>query len=179
MKRNLRVLGWIGIAMIAGMNAVHGAAATGAARESLVGHVTPSAPDNGRALENDTVVSLTRFFFDPAKSELTPAGKVSLRHLIERFRSRNECVFELRGYTDEAEMLPGSGLSLKRAEAIASFLGANGIPFENIHVIGLGEIEGGAANNPEHRRVDLRVFAPAPDDPRLSQLNVPDSEAFR
>ena len=24
--------------------------------------------------------------------------------------------------------------------------------------IGLGEIEGGQANNPEHRRVDLRIF---------------------
>ena len=174
MKSNLNVLGWIGIAMIAGMGAVHGAA-----RESIAGHVSPAVPDNGKALENETVVSLRRFFFEPAKSDLSSEGKAALHHLAERFRSRNECVFELRGYTDGGETLPGSDLSQRRAEAIANFLSANGIPFESIHVIGLGEIDGGAANNAEHRRVDLRVFVPAPDDPRLKQLNAPDPEAFR
>jgi outer membrane protein OmpA-like peptidoglycan-associated protein len=160
--------------MITGMGAIRGAA-----RESIAGRVTPSVRDSGRALENDTVVSLKRFFFDPAKSELSPEEKASLRHLAEHFRSRNEIVFELRGYTDGAETVPGFDLSQRRAEAVASFLSANGIPFESIHVIGLGEIDGGAANHAEHRRVDLRVFVPAPDDPRWKQLNAPDSEAFR
>ena len=160
--RSLMVLGWLGVAVFARIDAVHGAR-----RENVVGHQNTGSRDSGGALENYTVESLQRFFFSSATSDLSPAEKTPLRHLLAHFRRPDQFIIELRGYMDGAESRENNpALSLQRAEAIARFLSASGIPSQSIRTMGLGEIEGGPANNPEHRRVDVRIFVHPAADPR-------------
>ena len=157
------------VAVLLGMSPVHAERVA----ERMTVRVNP-APGPARDLENDSVVSLKRVFYAAAKSDLAASDKTELRRVAERYRARPESVFELRGYSDRAE--PDANVSLKRAVGAADFLAANGVPLENIRVLGLGAADGGAADNSEQRRVDVRVFVPAADDPRLKQLDAPDFE---
>ena len=146
--------------MFAVTGAIHGVG-----HENAIDRENFGRPDSAESLENYKVVGLKRLFFGSAKSDLSAGEKLSLSHFLGHFRWSDQFIIELRGYTDGAESAESNRtLSAKRAEAIARFLSANGIPSQCIRTIGLGEIEGGQANNPEHRRVDLRIFMQPSDD---------------
>ena len=167
----LKTLNWLAITILAGASAVGGSA------ESVARRVPNPAAESTKDLETYSVAGLKRVFFASAKSDLKTEDQAALRHVAETVRSRPESIVEVRAYTDCAEQ--DSELPMRRAGTVANFLAANGIPWENIRVIGLGAIEGGPANNQEHRRADLRVFVPSPEDPRLKQLEIPDdTQAF-
>jgi flagellar motor protein MotB len=53
-------------------------------------------------------------------------------------------------------------LSTERAQVIQTFLIERGVPTDRILVLGIGAVDpAGPALNPDHQRVDIRVFVQA------------------
>jgi hypothetical protein len=70
-------------------------------------------------------------------------------------------VLEVRGYADGASVAQNLAASAKRAMAVARFLTDQGVPPEQILILGLGEVDPtGPALDPEHQRADIRIFEP-------------------
>jgi len=86
--------------------------------------------------------------------------EISLSQLVKRFCRTNQFVIELRGYADGTGSVEQDlALSTKRVLAIAPAPTENGIPSQRIRVAGLGEVDDtGPRDNPEHQRVDIRIF---------------------
>ena len=145
-----------GMALIAGIAVLSTARLEG----SGLGHQTFDAPASAEALENYRLVKLQRVYFALGKADLSAEDEISLSQLAKRFCRTNQFVIELRGYADGAGSVERDfTLSTKRAEAIARSLTGIGIPLQRIRVAGLGEIdETGPRDNPEHQRVDIRIF---------------------
>jgi outer membrane protein OmpA-like peptidoglycan-associated protein len=115
-----------------------------------------------RALENDTLVRLKRVHFAPGSIEVKLDDKGGLENLAISLKDSNESIIELRGYADGAgTSAENLALSLERSPVVARFLNDHGIPPQRILMLGLGEVDPtGPARNPEHQRVDVRVFEP-------------------
>lgn len=115
------------------------------------------------ALEDYNLASLNRIYFAYGKSGASREEKIALGKVVNTMGAGS--IIELRGYADGAGS-PEKNLALStaRAEAIAKLLIASGVPSERILVMGLGAVDpNGPALDPEHQRVDLRVFV-APTD---------------
>jgi outer membrane protein OmpA-like peptidoglycan-associated protein len=152
-RPNFRTLCWLGAVVIASTTAL-----TGAGSENVVAPERFDTSHDGEALENCRLVSLTSVHFASANAGLSAAEETSLRRLVKRYGLTNGLVIELRGYTDGIGSVEGNlALSTKRTQAIARFLIENGIPQQRIQPLGLGEIDD-SGPNPEHRRVDVRIF---------------------
>jgi OOP family OmpA-OmpF porin len=145
-----------GMALIAGIAVLSTARLEG----SGLGHQTFDARATAEALESYRLVKLHRIYFALGKADLSIEDEASLGQVVRRFCRTNQVVIELRGYADGTGSVERDlTLSTKRAEAIARSLAANGIPSQRIHVAGLGEVdETGPRDNPEHQRVDIRIF---------------------
>jgi outer membrane protein OmpA-like peptidoglycan-associated protein len=159
MRPSFRTL-CVGLVVIASAAALQGTAS-----ENVAPHERFDNSNSTEALENCRLVSLTRVHFGSANAGLTPGEETTLRHLVERYGRTNRLIIELRGYTDATGSVESNlALSTKRAQAIARFLIENGIPQQRIQLLGLGEIDD-SAPNPEHRRVDVRIFLLPADNP--------------
>jgi outer membrane protein OmpA-like peptidoglycan-associated protein len=110
------------------------------------------------ALEDYQLTTLKRINFTCGKSIASRDEKASLSKLVNTVGTTS--IIELRGYADGAGSTEKNlALSTARAEAVAKILIASGISSDRVRVIGLGAVEvNGPALNPEHQRVDLRVF---------------------
>jgi outer membrane protein OmpA-like peptidoglycan-associated protein len=117
-----------------------------------------AAIPNIEGLESYQLTNLKRIYFACGKSDASQELKTSLRNLVNIVGEGS--IIELRGFADSAGSLEKNiALSTARAEGIAKFLIDIGIPSRRIRVIGLGAVDAdGPALNPEHQRVDLRVF---------------------
>ena len=115
------------------------------------------------ALENYRLTSLNRIYFTSGKSDTSREEKTALGKLVNTVGAGS--IIELRGYADGTGSTEKNfALSTARAEAVAKVLIGSGIPSDRVRVIGLGAVDAdGPALNPEHQRVDLRVFV-APTD---------------
>jgi outer membrane protein OmpA-like peptidoglycan-associated protein len=158
-RRSLNsILSAFGIALIASTPAVKAASPenAGLSRYDAVG-----APVSVEALEDYRLVKLKRVYFASRKSDLSVEEEISLSQFVSRFCRTNQFVIELRGYADDAGSADhGLALSTRRAEAIAQYLTKSGILPQRIRLIGLGEIDANRpTDNPEHQRVDIRIFA--------------------
>lgn len=125
-------------------------------------HVSPQNSANIQALENYQLVALKSVHFAAHDSHLAFDEMTMLNAWAKRFCQYSNLVFEVRGYADggaSAEQnLAASG---ERATAVARFLSDHGVPSKRILLIGLGEVDpADPVVNPEHQRVDIRVFAP-------------------
>jgi outer membrane protein OmpA-like peptidoglycan-associated protein len=110
-------------------------------------------------LEQCELVALKRVYFQYDGSGLTANEKSTLTALVNEFSRETRAVIELRGYTDGKEAQSETALGTERSEAIAHFLEAKGVPSSSILLVptnSTDEQDGSA--NPEHRRVDVRVF---------------------
>jgi outer membrane protein OmpA-like peptidoglycan-associated protein len=140
--------------------------ATGSAagRESVPAalRVLPAPSVKAEALENYQLVSLKRVHFSVGVSKPTPGDQAALDQVAQALSKRPASMIELRGYADgTASSARNVALSLERANAIARFLTARGVPKEHILILGLGEVDPtGPQGSAEHQRVDIRVFDP-------------------
>jgi outer membrane protein OmpA-like peptidoglycan-associated protein len=139
--------------------------ATGSAagRESVPAalRVLPAPFVKAEALESYELVSLKRIHFSAGAAKPTPGEQATLDGIAQSFSKRPTTIVELRGYADGAvSSARNAALSLERANAVARFLIAHGVPKEHILILGLGGIDpAGPEGRPEHQRVDIRVFA--------------------
>jgi outer membrane protein OmpA-like peptidoglycan-associated protein len=115
-----------------------------------------------RALENDTLIALKRVHFASGSSDVKNDEKAVLDSLTSSLSGSSRWVIELRGYSDSAGSSGQNlALSLGRTNSIARLLSERGIPMQRILTIGLGEVDpNGPVLDPEHERVDIRIFVP-------------------
>ena len=115
------------------------------------------------SLESYMLVKLNRFYFNYEASDLSAEEKIALNDLARQFSGTTQAVIELRGYADGMESAQGGGaLGAKRSQRIADYLIAKGVPPDSILLVAAdGMSDDGSSMNPEHRRVDIRVFTAA------------------
>ena len=128
-----------------------------------VGRETSKPPITAEGLEAYTLATLNRIYFQYDQSVLNPKEKATLDVLVSRFSRTTESVIELRGYTDGMESAGHeTALGTKRSQTIADYLIARGIPPQSILLVGIdGTDDQDRSIDPEHRRVDIRVFTVA------------------
>jgi outer membrane protein OmpA-like peptidoglycan-associated protein len=140
------------------------AAITDARAEEIASsvHREPSKPPvSVENLETYTLVKLNRVYFNYEATDLRPEEKIILNAVVKCFSGTAQSVIELRGYTDAMESAQrGPALGARRSHAIAQYLTANGVPSDSILLVALdGMSDEDKSMNPEHRRVDIRVFS--------------------
>jgi outer membrane protein OmpA-like peptidoglycan-associated protein len=133
---------------------------------------------NPESLEAYTLVALDRVYFKYEQSNLSAKEKNVLKDTLSRFYSNPKAVIELRGYADGMESRQGeTALGNTRAQVIARYLTANGVPPGRIVSVAPDEVSDAATSdedssmNPQHRRVDIRVFE-APDGAKSGESRV-------
>jgi outer membrane protein OmpA-like peptidoglycan-associated protein len=158
---SFRTISVLGVAILASMGSALGGSS-----------VTPAdqvARPSVASLENYTLLSRDSAHFALGKADLSPEGRASLGSLANRLSRTLQAVIELRGYADGAGSTEQNvALSTERAQVIQRFLIERGVPTDRILVLGLGAVDPASqALNPDHQRVDIRVFLQATRD--LSQ----------
>lgn len=101
----------------------------------------------GEIRDNEIYVALpadTLFEFD--KADIRPGAETGLRTLAELI-SKTQGTVQLRGYTDaKGEDAYNLALSQRRADAVKSWLTANGVPSARLQATGFGEADPVAPN---------------------------------
>lgn len=166
MDHCFRKLAWAGV-----LFGICVASLPAAERESVapVLHGVSAKSAEVRALENDRLASLNRIRFASSSTEVKPDDKAVLDSLAACFGGASESVIELRGYADGAgTSAQNVALSTERAMTIARLLTERGVPSQRILILGVGEVgPNGPPLNPEHQRVDIRVFVQPADTDRF------------
>jgi outer membrane protein OmpA-like peptidoglycan-associated protein len=129
-------------------------------------YVAPSlrgySPESAKiqALEDYQLLALQRVRFAARDTRLGAEQRAALVAFAKQFQPGSNMMVEVRGYADGSESAAQNlSASTERATKIARFLTAQGVPAEQILILGLGEVDpSGAALNPEHQRVDVRLF---------------------
>jgi outer membrane protein OmpA-like peptidoglycan-associated protein len=116
---------------------------------------------NAESLETYTMLALDRVYFNYERSDLSAKEKKIVDAALVRFSSTPQAVIELRGYEDGMESGQSeTALGNARSEVIAQYLTAHGVPSSRIVSVPTEGTSGeDRSANPEHRRVDVRVFA--------------------
>ncbi|RYE79235.1 MAG: OmpA family protein, partial [Oxalobacteraceae bacterium] len=102
-------------------------------------------------------------FFDFDKAVLKPAGKASLDDLVGKLKDINLEVIIAVGHTDSVGTDEyNQKLSVRRAEAVKSYLQGKGVESTRIYTEGKGEKQPVADNNSaagraKNRRVEIEV----------------------
>jgi outer membrane protein OmpA-like peptidoglycan-associated protein len=138
--------------------------------------VSPDYSIRVQALENYKLVALESVRFASLDSHISPDERTALSALAKRFCQSSEMVFEVRGYADGAASVKQNlAASAERATAVARFLTGQGVPLEQILILGLGEVDPASpVLDPEHQRVDIRIFAPFMEGAALGPTATPD-----
>lgn len=133
---------------------------------SLVLHEPSDTSASIQALENDRMVALKSAHFGLGNADLKLDEIAALDNFVRRFCSASESIIELRGYAEGAgSAAQDLALSTERAKAVARFLTERGVPQKRILIVGLGEVDPESHRvNPEHQRVDIRIFDPWGND---------------
>jgi outer membrane protein OmpA-like peptidoglycan-associated protein len=126
---------------------------------------TSNSTISAENLETFALLSLKRIYFGFEDSNLSVEEKDVLDGLLTSLPRGKQSAIELRGYTDGIESAEtGIALGATRSQTIARYLVANGISPQRILVVSLNAISDEEKSmNPEHRRVDIRVFVPEAD----------------
>lgn len=101
--------------------------------------------------------------FNTGSSSLKPAAQTSIKQMADIMKKYPENVLTIKGYTDSTGSdAVNEPLSEKRAEAVKSYLVANGMPGSTISTIGRGEADPIGDNNSDggrqlNRRVEVEV----------------------
>ena len=123
----------------------------------------PAAPAQPPAVAASKVTFAADAFFDFDKSVLKPEGRAKLTDLVEKIRGVNLEVIIAVGHTDSiGSDAYNQRLSVRRAEAVKSFLVSKGIERNRVYTEGKGEKQPVADNRTKegrakNRRVEIEV----------------------
>jgi OOP family OmpA-OmpF porin len=115
-------------------------------------------------VKSGSSVVLNNLFFESGKYSLQPQSKTELKKLIAFMKRNSSIRVEISGHTDDVGSDPvNQQLSEKRAQSVATYLGANGISKERIKAIGYGKNKPAMPNNSEanrqqNRRIEFRIL---------------------
>ena len=145
----------LGMLCVSSITAAHGAENSGSVYPE-----TSKPVVSAENLESYTLVKLNRVYFNYEASDLSPEEKIVLNEVARRASGTTQSVVELRGYSDGMESAQrGTVLATQRSQMIAHYLTANGVAQDSILLVASDGMKDEAKSiNPEHRRVDIRVF---------------------
>jgi outer membrane protein OmpA-like peptidoglycan-associated protein len=111
-----------------------------------------------------TVITVAgAFLFSSGKSELQPGAGQKLDKIADALSQQGDRKIIVRGYTDSTGAAEANvALSKARADSVASYLAAHGVPRDKITTDGLGESDPVAPNDTatgraSNRRVEIEV----------------------
>ncbi len=122
----------------------------------------PSAEDQKR-VRSEKVTLDTDTYFDFDKATLKPEGRAKLDELANRLSGMRLEVVVATGHTDSTGPTTyNQKLSMRRAQAVKTFLEDKGLPVDKIFTTGKGETQPVASNKTregraENRRVEVEV----------------------
>ncbi|MGZ3236045.1 MAG: OmpA family protein [Burkholderiaceae bacterium] len=102
--------------------------------------------------------------FDSGKSDLKPAGKAKLDELASKLKNMKVDAILATGHTDSAgSAVLNEKLSVKRAEAVKTYLVSKGVDAHKIKIAGKGETQPVASNKTaagraQNRRVEIEII---------------------
>ncbi|HEY8101831.1 MAG TPA: OmpA family protein [Burkholderiaceae bacterium] len=102
--------------------------------------------------------------FDSGKSDLKPAGKAKLDALTSKLKNMQVDAIVATGHTDSAgSAVLNEKLSIKRAEAVKTYLVSKGVDANKIKIAGKGETQPVASNKTaagraQNRRVEIEII---------------------
>jgi OmpA-OmpF porin, OOP family len=102
--------------------------------------------------------------FDSGKADLKPAGKAKLDELTTKLKNMKVEAIVAIGHTDSAGSAAlNEKLSVKRAEAVKTYLVSNGVDAHKIKIAGKGETQPVASNKTaagraQNRRVEIEII---------------------
>lgn len=128
----------------------------------------PAVPDDpkGGVGARDTEVSTFFVFFSTASHEITAGYETDLDRIATQAKAQNQRV-QLKGFTDNiGSSRANEALAARRAEAIAAYLTAAGVPEDFIRTNSFGEDQPLADNATEegrsqNRRVEITLLSEA------------------
>lgn len=110
------------------------------------------------------VVVLNNIFFEVDKFDLEPKSQTELDKVVRFLMQNTSIKVEISGHTDDTGTAShNQTLSLKRAQAVVSYLTGHGIPKERLVQVGYGSTRPLKPNNTEenkqaNRRIEFRVL---------------------
>jgi outer membrane protein OmpA-like peptidoglycan-associated protein len=110
-------------------------------------------------------ITLKNVFFDSGKSDLKNESVAELSRLAELLHGNPTLRIQVNGHTDSAgDNASNKALSLRRAQAVISFLQKNGIDVNRLKAVGYGEERPLVSNDDEtggreiNRRTELEII---------------------
>jgi len=126
---------------------------------------------------------MPKITFEPASSDITPAGLETLAEIAEVLRDCQTVRFEIAGHTDsQGSESMNLNLSQARADAVLNAIMAKRVLTSNLTAKGYGEAEPIAENDTEegreaNRRIEFRVLLPEEDDDETDEETDPEESA--
>ena len=124
---------------------------------------------NARQTDRGLVLTLGDVLFESGKAKLLPGSKRAIDQLSAFLKEHPKREVLIEGHTDNVgSETYNIDLSLRRAEAVANALEAQGIDARRIHTRGYGEIypvatNKTAAGRQQNRRVEIVILEPGAD----------------
>ena len=111
-----------------------------------------------------TYMVLPGVWFDIDKATIKPKGKMELNKAVKDLSEHGTPAIEVAGHTDStASDEYNQKLSERRADAVKSYMAANGYPGDKIKAVGFGEAKPVASNETangrtQNRRVEIAII---------------------
>ena len=104
-----------------------------------------------------------RLHFDTGKKDLSADDQKLVAAVVAAMKADAALKVDVTGYTDkQGDTAANEALAKDRAVAVRDALAAAGIAADRVNLVKPGFVETGAANDPEARRVEIRVAGTAP-----------------
>ena len=111
----------------------------------------------GRNKRNVVETVHVQFGFD--RSDLSDRAQTALLGIIKELKTNADLTVDLEGFTDPTGPREYNyGLSQRRVESVRRYLIENGAELGRIYSIGMGPLNGGAAEHANLRRVTVRLM---------------------
>jgi len=111
----------------------------------------------GRNKRNVVETVHVQFGFD--RSDLSDGAQTALLGIIKELKTNADLTIDLEGFTDPTGPREYNyGLSQRRVESVRRYLIENGAELGRIYSIGMGPLNGGAAEHANLRRVTVRLM---------------------
>ena len=111
----------------------------------------------GRNKRNVVETVHVQFGFD--RSDLSDGAQTALLGIIKELKTNADLTIDLEGFTDPTGPREYNyGLSQRRVDSVRRYLIENGADLGRIYSIGMGPLNGGAAEHANLRRVTVRLM---------------------
>ena len=111
----------------------------------------------GRNKRNVVETVHVQFGFD--RSDLSDGAQTALLGIIKELKTNADLTIDLEGFTDPTGPREYNyGLSQRRVDSVRRYLIENGADLGRIYSIGMGPLNGGAAEHAKLRRVTVRLM---------------------